>query len=65
MRPPAGPTFAPALVVLGGAGVVLFFADADWLRLVAALLLLVGVALGVFAVATPEFLAADEDDERA
>lgn len=48
--------------MLGVAGLVLFLADADWLRLTAALVLLAGIALGVFAIATPEFLAADCDE---
>ena len=59
MRARPGRTFVPAVVILALAGGVLFFADADWLRLTSALTLLVGIALGVFAIATPEFLAAD------
>lgn len=52
----------PALVgVLVGAAVLLL-ADETWLRLCAALVLLVAVALAVFAVATPEFVAADRED---
>ena len=62
MRARPGPTFLPALGMLGVAGLVLFLADADWLRLTAALVLLVGIALGVFAIATPEFLAADAEE---
>jgi hypothetical protein len=63
VRARPGPTFVPALLVLGIAGGALFFADATWLRLCSALLLLVGIALGVFAIATPEFLAADADGD--
>lgn len=62
MRARPGRTFLPALVLLGAAGPVLFVAEADWLRLTAALLLLLGIALGVFAIATPEYLARDEDE---
>lgn len=62
MRARPGPTFLPALAMLAVCGLVLFLADADWLRLTAALVLLVGIALGVFAIATPEFLAADRDE---
>ena len=57
-----GPTFLPAVVMLGVAGLVLFLAEADWLRLTSALVLLAGIALGVFAIATPEFLAADDEE---
>lgn len=61
-----GSTFVPALVILGVAGLVLFLAEANWLRLTSALFLLLGIALGVFAIATPEFLTADADaDEDA
>lgn len=63
MRARPGPTFLPALAILVVAGGVLFFAGADWLRLTSALLLLVGIALAVFAIATPEFLAADADED--
>jgi hypothetical protein len=63
MRARPGRTFLPALLILGVAGGVLFVADADWLRVGSALLLLVGIALGVFAIATPEFLAADPDED--
>jgi hypothetical protein len=61
VRARPGPTFVPALIVLGVAGAVLFLVAAEWLRVVSALALLVGIALAVFAIATPEFLAADQD----
>jgi len=57
----AGPTFVPAVITLGVAAAVLFVADATWLRLTSALFLLLGIALAVVAIATPEFLAADAD----
>jgi hypothetical protein len=58
-----GPTFIPALALLIVAGAVLFLSEATWLRMTAAVFVLGGVALGVFAIATPEFLAADVDEE--
>ena len=57
-----GPTFLPALIGLLAGGAVLFLAEANWLRVCAAVALLVAVALAVFAVATPEFVAADRED---
>jgi uncharacterized membrane protein YpjA len=58
----AGPTLLPALVILVVFGAVLFLSSATWLQLIAALAMLVGVALGVWAIATPAFLEADADD---
>jgi uncharacterized membrane protein YpjA len=58
----AGPTLLPALIILVIAGVVLFISSTTWLQLIAALAMLVGVALGVWAIATPEFLEGDADD---
>jgi uncharacterized protein YjeT (DUF2065 family) len=63
VRARPGGTFIPALLILVIAGLVLFLADANWLRLVSALALLPGIALGVFAIATPDFLTADADRE--
>jgi hypothetical protein len=60
----AGRTFVPALVTLVVAGGVLFVSEATWLRLTMALLLLGGIFLGVRAIATPDFVAADADEER-
>jgi hypothetical protein len=60
-----GPTFIPALAVLVVAGAVLFLSEATWLRMTAAVFVLGGVALGVFAIATPEFLAADAEEDDA
>lgn len=60
----AGPTLPAALLALGGGGVTLFFSEAVWLQMTAAVILLVGIALGVAAIATPEFLEdADGADE--
>jgi hypothetical protein len=60
-----GPTFIPALAMLVVAGAVLFLSEATWLQMTAAVFVLGGVALGVFAIATPEFLAADADEDEA
>jgi hypothetical protein len=60
-----GPTFLPALALLIVAGAVLFLSEATWLRMTAAVFVLGGVALGVFAIATPEFVAADVDEDEA
>lgn len=58
----AEPTFWPALGLLVVSGAVLFFSETTWLQLTMAILLLVGVALAVFAIATPEFLESDAED---
>ena len=61
-----GATFWPALVVLVLAGGILFVSSATWLQLTMAVLLLLGIALGVFAIATPEFLERDaQEDDRS
>jgi hypothetical protein len=36
--------------------------EATWLQMTMAVFLLVGIALGVFAIATPEFLERDAED---
>ena len=61
-RKRGGPTFWPALIVLVVAGAIMFLAQVTWLEATMAIFLLVGIALGVFAVATPEFLEGDPDD---
>jgi hypothetical protein len=61
----AGPTFVPALATLLIAGAVLFLSEATWLQMTAAVVLLLGIALGVFAIATPEYLAQDDDEDPA
>jgi membrane-bound ClpP family serine protease len=57
-----GPTFWPALIILVVAGATLFLAEVTWLQATMAVFLLVGIALAVFAVATPEFLEGDAED---
>jgi hypothetical protein len=49
--------------VIGGA--VLFFSEVTWLQMPAAVVMVVGIWLGVFAVATPDFLEADREEEGA
>jgi hypothetical protein len=63
MRATPGPTFVPALLGLAVGGAVLFLSEATWLSLAAALVMLGAVALVAFAIATPEFLARDAEDE--
>jgi hypothetical protein len=58
----AGPTFWPALALLVVCGSVLFVSETTWLQLTMAILVIVGIALGVFAIATPEFLERDADE---
>jgi hypothetical protein len=57
-----GLTFLPALITLAVAGGVLFFSEATWLQVTAAVFLLAGIFLGVRAIATPEFLEHDVED---
>lgn len=56
-------TLPAAVAALAIGAAVLFFADAEALRVASAALLLTGIGLGVFAVATPEFLAGDKEEE--
>jgi hypothetical protein len=58
----AGPTFWPALGLLVVAGAVLFVSETTWLQVTMAILLIIGIALAVFAIATPEFLERDAED---
>lgn len=50
-----------ALATLGGGVVLLLLSEAEILRVAAAVMLLAGIVLGVFAIVTPEFLAADDE----
>lgn len=59
----AGPTLMPAIACLVIGGAVLFFSDATWLRMTSAMVALLGIALAVFAIVTPEFLERDLDGE--
>jgi hypothetical protein len=62
MRGKPGPTFVPALIALAVGGAVLFLSEATWLRLASSLVMLGGLALAAFAIATPDFLARDVED---
>ena len=63
MKARPGPTILPALALLVIFGAILFLTDSEALRLISALALLVGIALGVAAVATPEFMEGDIEDD--
>ena len=54
------PGFAAAVFAIGVVALVL--SEATILRVAAAVVLLIAIALGVFAIATPEFTAADSDE---
>ena len=55
-------TWRLALALMVGGGALLLLAEAEWLRVVAALVTIGGVAAGVFAIATPEFLGHDPEE---
>lgn len=55
-------TLKAALAVLVVGGGVLFLSEAEWLRVIGATVAVAGIVLGVFAIATPEFLGEDRDD---
>jgi hypothetical protein len=65
MRHRGGPTLLPAIAALVIGGAVLFFSEVTWLQMPAAVVMVVGIWLGVFAVATPDFLEADREEEGA
>lgn len=52
-----------AIAALVAGAAVLLLADAEWLRVASATLMVAGVALGVFAIASPEALADDPPPE--
>ena len=58
-----GPRLLPALAVTAIGGLVLFLSSASWLEVTAAMVLLIGAALVVYSIATPEFLERDLDDD--
>lgn len=49
-----------AALMVGSA--VLFFADATWLRLTGAVVLIGFIAAALFVIATPEFLQGDREE---
>jgi hypothetical protein len=60
----AGPGFLPSLAVAVVGGAVLFLSSVTWLEVTGASVLLVGAALIVRAIATPEFLEKDQGAQR-
>ncbi len=56
---PAAPRARIALAVLVAGALALLLAEAEVLRVASAALLLAGIGLGVFAIATPAFVEAD------
>jgi len=53
------PVVAAACFVTGL--LLIFLIDAGWARIIGVPLVFLGIALGVAAIATPEFLAGDRD----
>lgn len=58
-----GPHLIPALAVAVVGGLVLFLSSATWLEVTGASVLLIGAALIVANIATPEFLERDLGDD--
>jgi len=58
-----GPRLLPALIIAAIGGAVLFLSSATWLEVTGATTLLVGAALIIANIATPEFLERDLDDD--
>ena len=54
-----GPRLIPALALAVVGGLTLFLASATWLEVTAAIVLLIGAALVVANIATPDFLERD------
>ena len=59
----AGPRMIPALVLAIVGGLVLFLSSATWLEVTGATVLLIGAALIINNIATPEFLERDLGDD--
>ena len=58
----AGPRLSPRSCIAAVGGVTLFLASVTWLEVTGATMLLVGAALVVAAIATPDFLEADREN---
>ena len=58
-----GPHLLPALAVAGVGALVLFLASVTWLEVTGATVLLIGAALIVANIATPDFLERDLGDD--
>ena len=54
-----GPRIIPALIIAAVGGLTLFVSSATWLEVTAATVLLIGAALIIANIATPEFLERD------
>ena len=57
-----GPTLPFGLAAFAIGGGTLFLAEVTWLQMSAAMVMLLGVALTVAGIATPEFLEASEEE---
>jgi len=58
-----GPRLIPAVLIAVVGGAVLFLSSATWLEVTAATVLLIGAALIIANIATPEFLERDLGDD--
>lgn len=58
----AGPFLLPALGVAAVGGLVLFLASVTWLEVTGAIVLLIGAALIIANIATPDYLERDLDE---
>jgi hypothetical protein len=58
-----GPRLLPALAIAAVGGLTLFLASVTWLEVAGASVLLIGAALIVANIATPEFLERDLGDD--
>ena len=54
------PALAAACFIVGL--LLIFLIDQGWARIIGVPLVFAGIALGVAAIATPDFLAGDRDD---
>lgn len=59
----AGSRMLPALVIAVVGGAVLFLSSATWLEVAGASVLLIGAALIIANIATPDFLERDLGDD--
>jgi hypothetical protein len=58
-----GPRLIPAIVLAAVGGLTLFLASVTWLEVTGATVLLIGAALVVANIATPDFLEGDLGDD--
>ena len=62
MRGRGGATLLPGLAAFGLGGLTLFLSEVVWLQTTAAAVMLVGIALTVAGIATPEFLERTDEE---